>query len=88
MVRGERYQLTIERPAAGGRMIARHDGQGVVAGGRDPVVPVRYFYPALNKLEALGHPEVRFTNEEDMGHLAWVRVYAGQREDPRTCAGD
>jgi predicted peptidase len=48
------------------------------AGGRDPVVPLRFFYPALNKLEALGHTEVRFTNEEDMGHLAWVRVYEGQ----------
>jgi predicted peptidase len=50
----------------------------VFAGGRDPVVPLRHFYPALNKLEALGHPEVRFTVEEDLGHFAWVRVYEGQ----------
>ena len=50
----------------------------VFAGGRDPVVPLRYFYPVLNKLEALGHPEVRFTIEEDLGHLTWVRVYEGQ----------
>jgi len=50
----------------------------VFAGGRDPVVPLRYFYPALNRLEALGHPEVRFTIEEDLGHLTWVRVYEGQ----------
>ncbi|HEY6124829.1 MAG TPA: prolyl oligopeptidase family serine peptidase [Steroidobacteraceae bacterium] len=50
----------------------------VFAGGRDPVVPLRYFYPALNKMEALGHPEVRFTVEEDLGHLAWVRIYEGQ----------
>ena len=50
----------------------------VFAGGRDPVVPLRYFYPALNKLEALGHPEVRFTVEEDLGHLTWVRIYEGQ----------
>jgi predicted peptidase len=49
----------------------------VFAGGRDPVVPLRFFYPAINKLEALGHPEVRFTVEEDLGHLAWVRVYEG-----------
>ena len=48
------------------------------AGGRDPVVPVRHFYPALNRLEALGHPAVRFTNHEDLGHLTWVRVYQGQ----------
>ena len=50
----------------------------VFAGGRDPVVPLRFFYPALNKLEALGHPEVRFTVEEDLGHLTWVRIYEGQ----------
>jgi predicted peptidase len=50
----------------------------VFAGGRDPVVPIRYFYPVLNKLETLGHPEVRFTNEEDLGHFTWVRVYEGE----------
>jgi predicted peptidase len=50
----------------------------VFAGGRDPVVPLRFFYPALNKIEALGHPEVRFTVAEDLGHLTWVRVYEGQ----------
>lgn len=50
----------------------------VFAGGRDPVVPLRFFYPALNKLETLGHPDVRFTVEEDLGHLAWVRIYEGQ----------
>ncbi len=50
----------------------------VFAGGRDPVVPVKYFYPLLNKLEELGHPDVRFTIESDMGHPTWVRVYASQ----------
>lgn len=50
----------------------------VFAGGRDPGVQVRYFYPLLNQLEALGHPDVRFTIEADMGHPTWVRVYAGQ----------
>ncbi len=48
------------------------------AGGRDPVVALRYFYPALNRLEALGAPDVRFTNEEDLGHFTWVRVYEGE----------
>jgi predicted peptidase len=48
------------------------------AGGRDPVVPVQYFYPGLNKLEALGHNQVRFTTHEDMGHDAWRRVYRSQ----------
>jgi predicted peptidase len=47
------------------------------AGGRDGGVPVKYFYPGLNRLEALGHREVRFTIEEDMGHDTWARVYAG-----------
>ncbi len=48
------------------------------SGGRDMVVEPRYFYPALNRLEELGHTEVRFTSHEDMGHDAWVRIYAGQ----------
>ncbi len=47
----------------------------VFAGGRDPAVPVKYFYPLLNELERLGHPEVRFTIEADMRHDAWIRVY-------------
>lgn len=47
------------------------------AGGRDGAVPLQYFYPGLNRLEALGHPEVRFSIEADMGHDVWARVYAG-----------
>ena len=50
----------------------------VFAGGRDNTVKVRYFYPLLNELEKLGHPDVRFTIEADMGHDTWIRVYAGQ----------
>ena len=50
----------------------------VFAGGRDQVVQPQYFYPALNKLENLGHKNVRFTIHADMGHDAWVRVYEGQ----------
>ncbi len=48
------------------------------AGGRDQTVPIRYFYPGLNRLEALGHPDVRFSIEADMGHDVWTRVYSGQ----------
>ena len=48
------------------------------AGGRDPSVPVRQMYPLLNRLEALGHPQVRFTVHADLGHFTWVRVYGGQ----------
>ena len=36
MQRGERFQLTIERPAAGGRMIARHEGAIVFVSGAIP----------------------------------------------------
>jgi len=50
----------------------------VFTGGRDPYFKLQYFYPTLNTLETLGHPEVRFTIEEDMGHNSWNRVYAGQ----------
>lgn len=47
-------------------------------GGRDPVVPTKYFYAGLNKLEALGHDHVRFSIHEDMGHDVWRRVYEGE----------
>lgn len=47
------------------------------AGGRDGAVPAKYFYPGLNRLEALGHDGFRFTIEADMGHDVWARVYAG-----------
>ena len=50
----------------------------VFAGGRDTAVPLKYFYPALNRLEELGHPDVRFTIEGDMGHSTWDRVYASE----------
>jgi 23S rRNA (uracil1939-C5)-methyltransferase len=36
MNRGQRYRLTIERPAAGGRMIARHEGSIVFVSGAIP----------------------------------------------------
>lgn len=50
----------------------------VYAGGRDNGVKVRHFYPIVNELEKLGHPEVRFTIEADMGHDAWIRIYMGR----------
>lgn len=45
------------------------------AAGRDYAVRIQYFYEGLNKLEELGHGDVRFTNHEDMAHDAWRRVY-------------
>ena len=59
--------------------IAKHDiPTWVIAGGRDKVVPVRYFYKGLNKLEELGHKKLLFTIHEDMGHDAWRRAYGGE----------
>jgi predicted peptidase len=48
------------------------------SGGRDPVVPAKYFYSVFEKLEALGARSVRLTNHEDLGHFTWVRVYGGE----------
>lgn len=48
------------------------------AGGRDVTVESRLFFAGVNKLEELGHPNVRFTIHEDMGHDAWKRIYAGE----------
>ncbi|MGN8225278.1 prolyl oligopeptidase family serine peptidase [Gracilimonas sp. BCB1] len=47
------------------------------AGGRDQVVRAKHFYPGLNKLEELGHNDVRFTTHQDLGHDTWKRVYRG-----------
>ena len=48
------------------------------AGGRDEVIEPKYFYSGINKLEALGHKNVRFTIEADMAHDVWTRVYGGE----------
>jgi len=49
----------------------------VFSGGRDPVVPKRDFIPGLNRLEELGHTNLRYTIHDDMGHDAWKRAYGG-----------
>jgi len=48
------------------------------AGGRDGSVRAKNFYAGLQRLEALGAPELRFTIVADMGHDVWARVYAGR----------
>lgn len=48
------------------------------AGGRDGGVRSEFFYAGLNRLEELGHHDIKFTIEADMGHDVWARVYAGQ----------
>lgn len=47
------------------------------SGGRDFVINTKYFYAGLNKLEELGHKNVRYTIHSDMGHDTWRRVYEG-----------
>jgi len=49
----------------------------VFAGGRDSAVNIKYFYVGLDKLEKLGHNDVRFTVHEDKGHDVWTQVYSG-----------
>jgi len=48
------------------------------AGGRDSTIELKYFYAGLNRLEELGHRDVRFTVHADMEHDAWQRVYSGR----------
>lgn len=50
----------------------------VFSGGYDPVVPAKYFFAGINKLEELGHTDVRYTVHEDLSHDTWKRVYAGE----------
>ena len=47
------------------------------SGGRDLVIEKKYFLKGLNKLEELGHTNLRYTIHEDMHHDAWTRVYSG-----------
>lgn len=48
------------------------------AGERDCAVPVEYFYVGIDRLEQLGHNDMRFTVEADINHDVWSRVYAGE----------
>lgn len=49
----------------------------IFQGGRDPVVKAEHVLESARNLEAAGHPEVRMTVHEDLGHNVWVRVYEG-----------
>ncbi len=59
-------------------LAARQMPLWVFGGGRDQTVLVKYFFTGLNKLEELGHEDVRFTVHEDRGHDVWRRIYAGR----------
>ncbi len=49
----------------------------VFQGGRDTVVRPERVLETVKALEAAGHPDVRFTVHEDLGHNVWTRVYEG-----------
>jgi len=49
----------------------------VFQGGRDTVVRPERVLETVVALEAAGHPDVRFTVHEDLGHNVWTRVYEG-----------
>lgn len=62
-------------PATAG-VIAEHQLPiWIFGGGRDTTVRVGWLYEMAQALEDAGHPDVRFTVHEDMGHDAWTRVY-------------
>ncbi len=46
-------------------------------GGRDDVVPAGSVTEMIEAMNVAGHKSVRLTVHEDAGHLAWIRVYAG-----------
>ena len=46
-------------------------------GGRDEVVRPERVLETVIALETAGHPAVRFTVHEDLGHNSWTRVYEG-----------
>ena len=49
----------------------------VFQGGRDTTVRPERVLETVKALEAAGHPDVRFTVHEDLGHNVWTRVYEG-----------
>jgi len=49
----------------------------IFQGGRDGVVRPEWTLASAAALESAGHPDVRFTVHEDMGHNVWIRVYEG-----------
>lgn len=60
------------------RIVAQTLPLWIFHGGRDTTVPVSRSLEMAVALEAAGHPEVRLTVHEDLGHNVWTRVYEGQ----------
>lgn len=49
----------------------------IIQGGKDSLVRPEWVTQSAIDLEKAGHPAVRFTVHEDMGHNVWARVYEG-----------
>lgn len=49
----------------------------ILTGGRDTVVKPEWVLQTARAIEDAGHPEVRMTVHEDLGHNVWTRVYEG-----------
>ena len=60
------------------RLVAQKIPLWIIHGGRDTTVPPSRSLEMAVALEAAGHPEVRLTVHEDLGHNVWTRVYEGQ----------
>jgi predicted peptidase len=60
------------------RIVAQKLPLWIIHGGRDPVVPPSRSLEMAVALESAGHPDVRLTVHEDLGHNVWTRIYEGQ----------
>jgi dienelactone hydrolase len=60
------------------RLVAQKMPLWIFHGGRDTTVPPSRSLEMAVALEAAGHPDVRLTIHEDLGHNVWTRVYEGQ----------
>lgn len=49
----------------------------ILTGGRDSTVKPEWVIQTAREIEGAGHPEVRMTVHEDLGHNVWTRVYEG-----------
>lgn len=49
----------------------------ILTGGRDATVKAEWIIQTARAIEDAGHPEVRLTVHEDLGHNVWTRIYEG-----------
>lgn len=65
-------------PADAPRLAAEGIPIWMFTGGADVAIKPHWLYTMARALEDAGHPDVRLTVHEDMGHDVWKRVYAGE----------